>query len=74
LIAIVDIRELDGESLLRSASLDEGERAVILSLIVARFGAVPAWASQRIESLAAPELEQLAPRLLDAGSLEDLLG
>jgi predicted transposase YdaD len=51
----------------------EGERFVILSLIAKRFGPVPASARQHIESLAVPELEQLALRVLDAQTLEDLL-
>jgi hypothetical protein len=33
---------------------------------------VPAWAAERIESLAIAELEKLAVRLLDAPTLEDL--
>jgi hypothetical protein len=37
-----------------------------------RFGPVPAWAAERIESLASPELEKLATRVLDAPTLEDL--
>jgi len=52
---------------------EEGERTVILSLIAERFGPVPAWARERLETLAAPELEQLALRVLRARSLEDLL-
>ena len=38
-----------------------------------RFGPVPAWARERIESLGSPELEQLMRRVLKANSLEDLL-
>jgi hypothetical protein len=49
-----------------------GERTVILSLMRKRFGPVPAWAAERLETLKAAELEKLALRLLDAGSVEDL--
>lgn len=53
---------------------EEGQRLVILRLINKRFGPVPEWARQRIESLPASDLEPLELRLLDARSLEDLLG
>jgi hypothetical protein len=46
---------------------------VILSLMTERFGPVPVWARERIESLKAPELEKLALRILKARTLEDLL-
>jgi predicted transposase YdaD len=52
----------------------EGERIVILRLIEKRFGPVPEWARRRIEDLSAPDLEPVELRLLDAGSLKDLLG
>jgi hypothetical protein len=51
-----------------------GQRLVILRLINKRFGPVPEWARQRIESLSASDLEPLELRLLDARSLEELLG
>jgi hypothetical protein len=51
----------------------EGERFVILSQIAQRFGPVPASARQHIETLALPELEQLALRILKAQTLEDVL-
>ena len=52
---------------------EDGERTVILSLMTERFGPVPVWARERIESLKAPELEKLALRVLKARTLEDLL-
>jgi hypothetical protein len=52
---------------------ERGEMAIIMRLIEKRFGAVPSWASQRIEALSAPDLEDLALRLLDVGTLEELL-
>jgi hypothetical protein len=51
----------------------EGERCVVLRLMGRRFGPVPEWAKQRVEALAASDLEQVEIRLLDALSLEDLL-
>jgi hypothetical protein len=39
-----------------------------------RFGAVPVWARQRLEAMSAPDIEEAALRLLDAHSLEELLG
>jgi hypothetical protein len=58
----------------RKRGMAEGARSVILSLIGERFGPVPAWARERVEALAAPELERLVSRGLKARSLEDLLG
>ena len=51
----------------------EGERVVILCQIGKRFGSVPEWALERVESMDAPELEKLALRLLDAPTIGDLL-
>jgi hypothetical protein len=47
------------------------ERTLLLNMIAKRFGSVPVWTVQRLESLDAPELE-LGLRLLDARTLEDL--
>jgi hypothetical protein len=58
----------------RKRFMAEGERIVILSLVAERFGPVPAWARERIEILVAPELEQLALRLLKVQTLEELFG
>jgi predicted transposase YdaD len=52
----------------------EGEQAVVLRLIEKRFGSVPFWAQRRLQAMSAPEVEETAVRLLDAPSLEDLLG
>jgi len=57
----------------RKLGREDGERTVILSLMTERFGPVPVWARERIESLKAPELEKLALRVLKARTLEDLL-
>jgi len=52
----------------------EGEQTVVIRQIEKRFGPVPAWARQRLEAMSAPEVEETALRLLDALSLEELLG
>ena len=54
--------------------LAKGEQRVVLRLIGKRFGPVPVWARKRIEALSGPALEQVGLRLLDASSLEELLG
>lgn len=52
----------------------EGERAILGRLIEKRFGALPSWAGQRLTAASTAQLEQLATRVLDAASLEELLG
>jgi len=50
----------------------EGERKVVIRQIGKRFGNLPDWAKQRIDTLSGPELESLELRLLDASSIEEL--
>ena len=57
----------------REQGLEEGERKIVLRQIAKRFGPVPAAARKRIEALPASKLERIALRLLDAGSLGELL-
>ncbi len=57
----------------RRLGMAEGERTVIMRVLADRFGQVPAWARQRIGSLAAPDLDRLSARLLKAASIEELL-
>ena len=52
----------------------EGQRGLILGLLSRRFGPVPDWAVKHLDSLSTAELEPIALRLLDAQSIEDLLG
>jgi len=47
---------------------------VLRGLIEKRFGAVPAWAEERLATKSAAEIVDLNVRLLDAKSLEELLG
>ncbi len=51
-----------------------GERSVVLLLMRKRFGSVPAWAHRRLQAMSVTEIEETALRLLDAASLEELLG
>ena len=51
----------------------EGERKVLRRQIEKRFGPIPSWAEEQLASPSAAELEDLIVRVLDAGSLEDLL-
>jgi predicted transposase YdaD len=52
----------------------EGELAIIRRLIQKRFGRIPVWAAKRLKSCSAEQLEELSERVLDAGSLKELLG
>jgi hypothetical protein len=52
----------------------EERKAMVMRLLEKRFGTVPTWARQRLEAMPAPELEETGLRLLDARSLEELLG
>jgi hypothetical protein len=54
--------------------LQEGELAILRRQIEKRFGSLPPWAGQRLAGASTEQLEELAMRVLDASSLEDLLG
>ncbi len=54
--------------------LQDGERTLLRRLIEKRFGSVPATVEARLDALSTAELEELSVRLLDASSLEGLLG
>ena len=58
----------------REEGREEGERQIILRQIGKRFGTVPPAAKKRIEALSATKLERIGLRLLDARSLDELLG
>jgi hypothetical protein len=49
------------------------ELTVLRRQIEKRFGAIPGWAEERLASQSSTELEELSVRVLDAGSIEDLL-
>ncbi len=50
----------------------EGERALVLRLIQHRFGDAPTTLRLRLQSASQAELENLADRVLDATSVDDL--
>lgn len=58
----------------REEGVRKGEIAILRRLIEKRFGTLPQWASERLAGRSAAELEQLSERLLDASTIEDLLG
>jgi hypothetical protein len=51
-----------------------GEAALLVRQLERRFGALPDWARDRIATGDTVALEQWGLRVLDAGSLEDVLG
>jgi len=53
--------------------VQEGESTLLRRLIEKRFGALPAWAEEKLASRSTSEIEDLGVRVLDAQSLEDLL-
>ena len=57
----------------REGRQQEG-RQLLLRQIEKRFGSVPDWAVKRLDALDTAGTEDLALRLLDAPSLNDLLG
>ena len=69
---LTDFAEHDLFGPMLKSARAEGERELLLAQAGKRFGAVPDWATERINSLGAPELKQVGLRLLDADSLEDL--
>ena len=50
----------------------EGQRSLLLRLIVRRFGPQPAELAARVEAGSAADLERWAERVLEAASIEDL--
>ncbi len=52
----------------------EGEAGLLLRLLERRFGALPDWAVDRVRAADIAVLEDWGVRILDAGSLEDVLG
>jgi hypothetical protein len=57
----------------RQEGRHEGELTILRRLIEKRFGALPRWATEKLASLPASELEDLSERVLDAQSVEELL-
>jgi hypothetical protein len=57
----------------RQEGLQAGEFTVLRRQIEKRFGALPDWAREKLAAMPASELEDLSERVLDAGSVEELL-
>jgi flagellar biosynthesis/type III secretory pathway protein FliH len=58
----------------RQEGRQEGELAILQRQIEKRFGSLPSWAEQRLAGASMEQLEELATRVLDASSLEELIG
>ena len=57
----------------RQEGLQAGELTVLRRQIEKRFGALPSWAGEKLAAMPASELETLSERVLDAGSVDELL-
>ena len=58
----------------RQEGRQEGEAALLVRLLSRRFGALPDWAKDRVATGDTVALEEWGLRVLDASSLEDVLG
>jgi len=56
------------------AGRQEGEAAMLIRLLERRFGALPAWVAARVHAADVATLEEWGLRVLDAGSLDDVVG
>jgi hypothetical protein len=51
----------------------EGRRSLLARILAHRFGPLPDWANQRLETASSERLDQWAERVLEVQSLQDLL-
>jgi hypothetical protein len=51
----------------------KGELILLRRVLEKKFGPIPAWAEERLSKATVPEIEDLAVRLLDAVTLDELL-
>ncbi len=58
----------------RREGLQQGEARVLERLLIQRFGPLPPWALEKLHAAGVERLERWADRLLEAESLEALLG
>ncbi|MGA2739432.1 MAG: DUF4351 domain-containing protein [Bryobacteraceae bacterium] len=70
----LDLRDHETLGPLFMAAGQKGELTILRRQIAKRFGALPGWAAERLAELSTAELEELSERVLDARSVEDLLG
>src|ERR1039457_4429283 len=57
----------------RQEGRQEGDLTILRRQIAKRFGALPGWAAERLAGLSTTELEERSVRVLDIGSVEELL-
>ena len=62
-----------GMAIGREEGFHEGQLKTLVRLMEKRFGPIPDWAAKALQEKPSAELEELSVRLLDAGSLTDLL-
>jgi predicted transposase YdaD len=58
----------------RQEGREEEGRLILSQLLKKRFGRLPVWAAKRLAAMAPADIEKAALQLLDAASLEELLG
>ena len=66
-------RVREGEQRAEQRGRQEGEAAILRRQLERRFGALPDWARDRIAAADTAALEEWGLRVLDAGSLDDVL-
>jgi len=73
MIPIEQLRESSFYQYILEEGREEGARRMLRPLLEQRFGALPDWATKRIEDADEETLEKWNRRLLSAASLEDVL-
>jgi hypothetical protein len=58
----------------RQEGRQQGEAAMLLRQMQRRFGVLPGWATERVTKADSTALEEWSLRILEAGSLEDVVG
>ena len=58
----------------RQEGRQEGELEIVRRMVAKRFGGLPGWAESKLNEMTIVEIENMADRLLDAYSLEELFG
>ena len=71
---LVEKREREGEARGEARGEASGQAALLRRLLERRFGPLPEWALQRLETADSSRLETWGLRLLDAASLEEVFG
>lgn len=58
----------------KAKGMADGSRHALTHQLAKRFGRLPRWAQAKIEEMTAEDLDDALVRILDARSLEDVLG